>query len=182
MERKKDLRRIDDLLREAQDAGASDVHLSPNRPPYFRVDGQLRPVGDRPLAETESVKLIQELISNSPRANEQLKTKQQTDFSYVLPDTTRFRANVFFRLGSLAAALRVIPSKIRTLEELNLPLQLLQFTELKQGFVLAAGPAGHGKSTTLAALINHINNQRREHIITIEDPIEYIYKEDKKGI
>jgi twitching motility protein PilT len=175
-------RKVDDLLREAQDAGASDVHLSPNRPPHFRVAGELQPVGETALSASESVALIQELLEGNKRAQEQLQARKQVDFSYALPDNTRFRINAFYRLGSLAAALRVIPNKIRSVAELNLPPQLLKFTELKQGFVLAAGPAGHGKSTTLAALINHINTERREHIIAIEDPIEYQFSDNQSLI
>ncbi|MFH1353738.1 MAG: PilT/PilU family type 4a pilus ATPase [bacterium] len=170
-------RRIDDLLREAKEAGASDVHISPDRPPFFRIDGKLGPVGEQLLTEVETQDMIKKLIGANERADRQLSQKQQTDFSYSLPDGARFRINVFFRTGGLSAALRLIPSNIRSIEELNLPAHILQFAELKQGFVLAVGPAGHGKSTTLAALINHINQYRREHIITIEDPIEYQFKD-----
>ena len=175
-------RKIDDLLREAQDASASDVHISPGRPPYFRIAGHLEPVGETALTPDETLALIQELLSNNERAQAALETGRQADFSYALPDNTRFRVNVFYRLSNLAAALRVIPNQIKTITELNLPPQLLKFTELKQGFILATGPAGHGKSTTLAALINHINNERREHIITIEDPIEYQFVDSKSLI
>jgi twitching motility protein PilT len=175
-------RKADDLLREAQDAGASDVHLSPGRPPYFRIAGHLQPVGEEALTPEEIVALVQQLVANNERAEQDLANNRQADFSYALPDNTRFRVNVFYRLGSLAAALRVIPNQIRSIVELNLPPQLLKFSELKQGFVLATGPAGHGKSTTLAALINQINNDRREHIITIEDPIEYQFADIKSLI
>src|SRR3989344_1500803 len=176
------MRKIDDLLREAQDAGASDIHISAGRPPHFRVAGVLQAVGDQALSLEESNALITELIDKNKRAQEILQAKLQTDFSYALPPQARFRVNVFHRQGTLCAALRVIPSAVKTLEELGLPPQLLKFTELKQGFVLAAGPAGHGKSTTLAALINHINTQRREHIITIEDPIEYQFTDQQSLI
>lgn len=171
-------RRIDDLLREAKEAGASDVHISPNRPPFFRVDGQLKPVGEQFLTEVETQDMAKKLIGANERADRQLSQKHQTDVSYALPDGTRFRVNVFFRTGGLSTALRLIPSEIRSTDDLNLPAHILQFAELKQGFVLAAGPAGHGKSTTLAALVNHINQYRREHIITIEDPIEYQFKDN----
>lgn len=170
-------RRIDDLLREAKDAGASDVHISPQRPPFFRINGQLKPVGEQALTEVETSDMAKQLIGANERAERQLAQKLQADFSFSLPDGTRFRVNIYFRAGGLSAALRLVPSEIRTVEELNLPPYILQFAELKQGFVLAAGPAGHGKSTTLAALINHINQYRREHIITIEDPIEYQFQD-----
>lgn len=172
-------RRIDDLLREAQDTGASDVHLAPDRPPYFRYDGQLKPAAPAPLTADESTSLIEQLLQRNDTAREHVQKNHQADFSYALPDNSRFRVNVFSRLGALAATLRVIPGSIRSLEELNLPASLLRFTELKQGFVLTVGPAGHGKSTTLAALLNYVNSQRCEHIITIEDPIEYQFIDNK---
>ncbi|MBI4022118.1 MAG: type IV pilus twitching motility protein PilT [Candidatus Andersenbacteria bacterium] len=175
-------RSIDDLLREAQDTGASDVHLAPGRPPYFRHDGQLKPAAPEDLAPQDIAGLIEQLLQHNEPARLSVEQKHQADFSYALPDNSRFRVNVFFRLGLPAASLRVVPSSIRSVEELNLPPQLLKLTELKQGFVLAAGPAGHGKSTTLAALLNHINSQRCEHIITIEDPIEYQFIDNKSLI
>lgn len=166
-------RSLDDLLREAQDLGASDVHIAPGRPPYFRHDGQLKPASTAPLTASENASLIEQLLKGNDKARAEVRAKHQADFSYALPDNSRFRVNIFFRLGSPAASLRVIPSAIRSLEELHLPASLLRFTDLKQGFVLTVGPAGHGKTTTLAALLNHINSQRCEHIITVEDPIEY---------
>ncbi len=175
-------RRVDDLLREAKEAGASDVHVSPERPPFFRIDGKLTPVGQQALTEVEVQEMTKSLLGVSERSRRLLAEKYQVDFSYALSDGTRFRVNVFYRAGGLSAALRLVPSEVRTIEELGLPSSLLQFAELKQGFVLAAGPAGHGKSTTLAALINHINKYRREHIITIEDPIEYRFQDDKSII
>lgn len=175
-------RRVDDLLREAKEAGASDVHISPHRPPFFRIDGRLEPIGKQELTEIETQDMVKRLIGANERAQRHLAQKYQADFSFALPDGTRFRVNVYYRTGGLSAALRLIPSEVRTIEELNLPPHLLQFSELKQGFVLAAGPAGHGKSTTLAALINHINQYRREHIITIEDPIEYQFKDNQSII
>jgi len=175
------MRTIDDLLREAKDAGASDVHVSENRPPFFRVDGALHIIGENNISKEESDSMIKTLLREDERLLKQLKENRQSDFSYALSDGTRFRVNVFWHLGTLSAALRIIPKEIRTVEQLHLPPQLLQFAELKQGFVLMAGPAGHGKSTTMAALVDYINNQRREHIITVEDPIEYQFT-DKKSI
>lgn len=176
------MRTINDLLQEAAHAGASDVHISLGRPPYFRVDGKLVSIGQEPISQAESDQIIATLTDSEEHIQPQLQKDRQVDFSYALPDGTRFRVNVFYHLGSLSAALRLIPRDIRSLEELRLPAQIARFTELKQGFVLAVGPAGHGKSTTLAALIDHINQRRAEHIITIEDPIEYAFHDNQSII
>lgn len=173
------MRQVDDLLREAKAAAASDIHLTEQRTPFFRVDGVLTPVGEQPLTSEEATAMITTLLKDNQRLQAGLEQHQQVDFSYALADQTRFRVNIFRRLGVLSAALRLIPSQIRTLEELNLPPQLGHFAELKQGFVLLVGPAGHGKSTSMAALIEYINRRRREHIITIEDPIEYQFTDDQ---
>lgn len=171
------MRALDDLLREAVTAGASDVHFATGRRPHFRVNGQLQPIGDASLAEEEVGIFVASLIGAHNRSKQTLEQQRQADFSYSLTDGTRFRVNVFYRLNKLSAALRLIPKEIRSLEDLQLPPQLTQFASLRQGFVLLAGPAGHGKSTTLAAIIDYINQHRHEHIITIEDPIEYQFTE-----
>ncbi|MEK7557304.1 MAG: PilT/PilU family type 4a pilus ATPase [Patescibacteria group bacterium] len=176
------MRTVNDLLQEGKEAGASDVHISSGRPPYFRVDGRLHAVSPEPLAPAEAEQMMDALLKEHARSQEELTKERQTDFSYALSDGTRFRVNVFYHLGVLAAALRLIPSTIRTVEDLHLPPQILNFTSLKQGFVLAVGPAGHGKSTTLAALIDHINQERAEHIITVEDPIEYAFYDNQSII
>ncbi len=176
------MRRLDDLLLEAKESGASDIHLSSNRPPLFRVNGKLKPVGEKLLTETEINDFVKKIIEANSRAQGLLKKYQQVDVSYTLSDKTRFRVNIFHSTGTLSIALRLIPSNIKTIEELNLPSQILQFSELKQGFIIAAGPAGHGKSTTLAALIEHINQHRSEHVITVEDPIEYVFTDNKSII
>ncbi len=176
------MRTINDLLQEAKEAGASDVHISAGRPPYFRVDGQLHAVGSEPVSTEESREMLAALGKPNPEVVGELAKDRQADFSYALPDGTRFRVNTFYHLGTVAAALRLIPRDIRTADELHLPPQILNFTSLKQGFVLVVGPAGHGKSTTLAALIDHINQQRSEHIITIEDPIEYAFQDNQSII
>ncbi|HSX24892.1 MAG TPA: ATPase, T2SS/T4P/T4SS family, partial [Candidatus Andersenbacteria bacterium] len=164
------MREIDDLLREAQEYGASDVHVSVGRPPFFRIDGKLSPVGEKPIDLEEGKAMMNHLMAGNPSFPSMLERDRQVDFSYALPDGVRFRVNVFYHINELAAALRLIPSNIQTIEQLHLPPQILQFADLKQGFVLVVGPAGHGKSTTLAALIDYINENRREHIISIEDP------------
>lgn len=176
------MRTINDLLQEAKEAGASDVHISIKRPPYFRVDGTLRTVGNEAISDEEGKQMLGTLLQGNQQASEQLQKNRQADFSYALPDGTRFRVNTFYHLGEIAAALRLIPSTIRSVEELHLPPQVLNFTSYKQGFVLVVGPAGHGKSTTLAALIDHINQQRADHIITVEDPIEYAFHDNQSII
>ncbi|MBI3250549.1 MAG: PilT/PilU family type 4a pilus ATPase [Candidatus Andersenbacteria bacterium] len=175
------MRTIDDLLREAQEAGASDIHVTPGRPPFFRINGQLQPVGSEQITEAENKEVMATLLAANKDAESDLAENRQTDFSYELKGVARFRVNVFYHVGQLSASLRLIPASTRTVEDLHLPPQILYFAELKQGFVLVVGPAGHGKSTTLAALIDYINQNRREHIITIEDPIEYIFQ-DKQSI
>lgn len=175
------MRTIDDLLREAKAAGASDVHLTPARTPFFRVDGQLHPVGDTPITAEEMNEMVATLLKQREAATQELQKERQTDFSYSINDGTRFRVNIFYHLGVPAVALRLIPKDIRTVEDLHLPPQLINLAELKQGFVLIVGPAGHGKSTTMAALIDYINVHRREHIVTVEDPIEYQFI-DKKSL
>lgn len=176
------MRTVNDLLQEAKEAGASDVHISVNRPPHFRVDGTLHPVGSDTITAAETDAALKQLFEGRQHAQAELAEQRQADFSYAIADGTRFRVNVFYRTGLLSAALRLIPSTIRTVEELHLPPHILNFAQLKQGFVLVVGPAGHGKSTTLAALIDHINHERAEHIITIEDPIEYAFHDNKSII
>ncbi len=175
------MRAIDDLLREAKEAGASDVHISVGRLPCFRVDGILQPIGDTPLTDEEASEMISHLLKGEERNLKTLELVRQVDFSYAVSGGTRFRVNIFYHLDRLSASLRLIPNEIRTVEQLHLPPQVLHFADLKQGFVLMVGPAGHGKSTTLAALIDYINLNRREHIITIEDPIEYQFQ-DRQSI
>lgn len=165
------------LLKQAVDKQASDVHVAPGRPPAIRIDGELNNAADAALQASDIESVIKVLIDGNKRAQEHFEKNSQADFSYALDDGTRFRVNVYRRLGNVAVALRLIPKEIKNLEQLGLPPQLVEFAEMKQGFVLVVGPAGHGKSTTLAALIDHINQTRREHIITIEDPIEYQFQE-----
>ena len=175
------MRAIDDLLREANEAGASDVHVTTGRPPFFRVDGALQSIGTEPITDEEIKQIVSTVMADNENALSDLNQFKQADFSYALQNGPRFRVNVFYHVGQPSVALRLIPTKIRTVEELHLPPQVLYFCDLKQGFVLCVGPAGHGKSTSLAALIDYINENRQEHIITIEDPVEYLFV-DKKSI
>jgi len=170
--------KLNDLLLTAARQNASDLHLAVGRHPTLRIDGTLIPLQKEPILTPETA---QNLIFNlfTPEQQEKFLKEKELDFSYAFEDKARFRINVFYQRGYIAAALRLIPSQIRSIEELNLPPVLHDFTKLSQGFVLVVGPAGHGKSTTLAALLDEINHTRTDHIITIEDPVEYIFTQDK---
>ncbi len=166
------------LLEVVIQQGASDLHLSVARHPTLRIDGKLVPLSSENILTRKDVfDLCSALINEDQLEN--LKKELQIDFTYELEGKMRFRVNIFFETGNLAAALRLIPFKIRTLEELKLPSILHQVIRQNQGLVLIVGPTGVGKSTTLAALVDEINHTRTEHIITIEDPIEYIYNPDR---
>jgi len=170
--------KLNDLLLTTARQNASDLHLGVGRHPTLRIDGVLIPLQKEPILTPE---MAENLIFNllTPEQKEKFLKEKEIDFSYTFEDKARFRVNVFYQRGYVAAALRLIPAQIRTIEELNLPPILHDFTRLSQGFVLVVGPAGHGKSTTLAALLDEINRTRTDHIITIEDPVEYIFTQDK---
>ncbi len=173
--------KLKDLLLLAARQNASDLHLAVGRRPTLRIDGNLIPVQQEPILTPENAKgLVFSLLT--PQQQEQLVAEKEIDFAYSFEDKARFRVNVYIQRGFFAAALRLIPSKIRTVEELNLPPILHDFTRLAQGFMLAVGPAGHGKSTTLAAVVDEINHSRTEHIITVEEPIEYLFIQDRSII
>lgn len=172
---------IKQLLKLMIDQQASDLHLMVGVPPYLRVDGALKPVEGETVLTTEMAKeLIFPLLT--PQQKDLFLVNKELDFSVELGNLGRFRANVYFQKGSMAAALRLIIEKIRSIEELGLPKICYQMAELRQGLVLVTGPTGHGKSTTIAAIINQINQNRADHIVTIEDPIEYVYKSEKSII
>ena len=171
--------KLSDLLTETARQNASDLHLAVGRKPTLRIDGVLVPLEKEPIMTPESAEgIIFELLT-VPGQKEKLATDRQIDLAYSFEDKARFRVNAYYQRGYLAAALRLIPSRIRTVEELNLPPILHDFTNLSQGFVLVVGPAGHGKSTTLAAILDEINHAQSDHIITIEDPVEYLFTQDK---
>lgn len=169
------------LLTHVLEADASDLHLIAGRPPTIRIDGRLSAIPDIPVYNQEDIeKLVAVLLNDFHK--QYLKEHLQVDFSYAFKDEARFRVNVYYQKGTLAGAFRHIPSRIRTVEELNLPSIITKFTEFRQGLVLVVGPTGHGKSTSLAALIDLINRSRDGHIITIEDPVEYLFTPDKSLI
>jgi len=173
--------KMGELLMQAARQNASDIHFVVGRKPTLRVDDVLIPIQpEAVLTPQRSEELIFTLLA--PKQKEELLTGKEIDFSYGFEDKARFRVNVYYQKGYLSAALRLIPGKIKTIDELNLPPLLHDFAGLSQGFILVVGPAGHGKSTTLAAILDEINHKRTEHIITIEDPVEYIFVQDKSII
>ena len=171
---------IHDLLQKTVSAKASDLHLTVGSPPTLRIAGELSSVPEAAVLDPKQAEdLVFSLFNEEQK--KRFREEREMDFSFSFGDVSRFRANAFYQKGYPAAALRFIPFKIPTIEELNLPKILYDFCKLPQGFVLITGPAGQGKSTTLASMINEINETREVHIITIEDPIEYIF-ESKKAL
>ncbi len=169
---------LEGLLSFVLEAAASDLHLLAGKPPIIRVDSNLVPVEGYGVYDADSLADLLLVLLNEARAM-QLREKRQVDFSYSFKDQARFRVNLYYQKGTLAGAFRHIPTKIRTLAELNLPSRLADFMKYRQGLILMCGPTGHGKSSTLAALIDLVNHARADHVITIEDPIEYIFTQDK---
>lgn len=164
---------IDDLLRIVVEKGGSDLHVAVGIPPVIRVDGQLLPTNYERVDPQTSQRLIYDILTDEQI--QRFETNLELDFSYSLARMSRFRVNVFRDRGNVAMAFRVIPARVPTLKELQLPAVLEELTRLPRGLILVTGPTGSGKSTTLAAMINQINNERSVHIITIEDPIEYLH-------
>ncbi len=172
---------LKDLLETTLTQRASDLHISVGHPPILRIGGRLIFLVKRKKISPEDAKrLAFELLTENQQ--ERFLREREIDFSYSLGEKARFRVNVFFQKGNIACALRLIPSKIPNIEDLNLPSLLHEFIRSAQGFILITGPSSQGKSTTLAALIDEINHTRAVHIITIEDPIEYVFEDDRSII
>jgi twitching motility protein PilT len=169
---------MDDLFRILVGMKASDLHMSVGSPPLVRHDGEIKPIPDRGVltaADTERI-----LWPIAPERNrEEFKRRHDTDFAYEIPDLARFRCNFFMDRKGMGGVFRVIPSKIMTAEEMGLPREILQLCHLPKGLVLVTGPTGSGKSTTLCALIDYVNRHRTDHIITIEDPLEFVHENKK---
>ncbi|HSX42142.1 MAG TPA: type IV pilus twitching motility protein PilT [Candidatus Saccharimonadales bacterium] len=165
------------LLDLAVEKNASDLHITVGTPPILRVDGRLLALTDQGVLTAETAERLLSSIM-TPEQTERLTTRRELDFSFGY-QKMRFRTNAFYQKGNIGAALRLIPVAIKTMEQLGVPPILERFAEPSQGFVIITGPTGHGKSTTLAALVEHINQTRAEHIITIEDPIEYVFEHQK---
>ena len=169
---------LKELLNLTVKQQASDLHLSCGHPPVLRMAGVLVPLFKKNKLTFQDTEGLAKALMTEAQYERLLKSKE-IDFSYDFENKSRFRINIFFQRGKISCALRLVPTKIRSIEELNLPSVMHDFTKAPQGFVLITGPSSQGKSTTLAALVDEINHQRPDHVITIEDPIEYIFKEDR---
>jgi twitching motility protein PilT len=168
------------LLDEAMSRKASDLHITVGLPPVLRIDGKLTAIaGEEVISPDASQKLAESIMTESQL--ERFTSKKEVDFSFGY-QAMRFRSNIFQERGNVSAALRLIPKEIRSLAELGLPSMVEKFTLPTQGLVLVTGPTGHGKTTTIAAMVKHINDTRREHVLTVEDPIEYLFEHNKSII
>src|SRR3954465_9238014 len=166
---------IDELLEHMVARDASDLHVTVGTPPVIRVRGEVERLDEfAPLTPEDTQQLLYRILSSEQQ--KQLEIKRQLDFSHSIPGLARFRVNVYFQRESIGAAFRLIPPELKTLEELGMPSTLHLLTDKPRGLVLVTGPTGSGKSTTLAALIDEINRNRSEHILTIEDPIEFLHR------
>ncbi len=165
------------LLQTMIEKGASDLHLTTGTPPQIRVDGALAPLNLPPLPPAETKQLIYSVLTDAQK--HKFEEENELDFSFGLKGLSRFRANVFMQRGAVAAALRTIPFKIMTFDELGLPAVVRDLVKKPRGLILVTGPTGSGKSTTLATMIDTINSERHEHIVTIEDPIEFLHPHKK---
>lgn len=168
---------IDDLLRQAYERKASDFHLTVGLPPMVRVDGELTPLPYQTLTPQETQRLMYEVLSDDNITK--FEGTHEVDCSYTVKDLARFRMNVYMQRGSVAAALRLIPSRIPSFDELRLPSIIREMSKRTSGLILVTGPTGSGKSTTIAAMLDDINETRHDHILTIEDPIEYLHQHKK---
>jgi twitching motility protein PilT len=169
------------FLEEVIEIGASDLHLTGGIPPTIRVNGQLRPIrGYRPLKPTDLQELLYSILSQKQR--ETFEENLELDVSYSLPGKARFRVNVFRQRDAIGSVMRLIPYEIKSIDDLGLPPAVKEFAKLRRGLVLVTGITGSGKSTTLAGLIDIINSSRAEHIMTVEDPIEFLHRHKKAVI
>ncbi|MDK2810833.1 MAG: twitching motility protein PilT [Petroclostridium sp.] len=168
---------IDELLKHTVEKGASDLHITVGIPPIMRLHGKLIPIGEHKLMPEDTERYIRQILNES-----QLKAfqeKGEMDLSFSLAGIGRFRVNVFKQRGTMAAAIRLVASKIPNPEDLGLPSSVIELSKKTRGLILVTGPTGSGKSTTLASLINLINHERADHILTLEDPIEYLHRHHK---
>lgn len=165
---------LDSLFERMVSRGASDLHLTAGEPPRMRIDGKIVRLDVRPVSHEQMLGLLKEI---APKPNwDEFSEERDTDFSYAYPGTGRFRANYFRDVTGACAVFRLIPEQIRTLEELGLPAAVVGLCQLKKGLILVTGPTGSGKSTTLASMVDYVNRTRDEHIITIEDPVEFVHE------
>jgi twitching motility protein PilT len=169
--------RVDDLLRQMRQQGASDLHLTSGSAPYMRIDGEMVKQNYKSVSAETCQSLIFEILTENQK--ELFTDVFDLDFSYPLQGVGRFRVNVFMQRHGIAACFRLIPEHIKTITELDLPEQLVDLVNVSEGLILVTGPTGSGKSTTLASLIHEINTQHQAHIITIEDPIEFVHENNR---
>ena len=168
---------LETLIHDALERNASDIHLTVGEPPIFRLDGELTNFGEVPLTEADTTAYVQELIT--PGLLKEFHEMGEADFAVTYHDLVRMRCNVFRQRGMTALALRLLPLRISSSEELGLPPVVVAQADKPRGLVLVTGPTGSGKSSTLAALLDHINHTQRRHIITLEEPIEYLHTSDQ---
>jgi twitching motility protein PilT len=173
--------KIDELLRAATHFGASDLHCKAGSQPFMRIGGELRPVASAPrLTQEDTLDMAFSMMSN--RQKQRFKEANEADIAYGVSGLGRFRANIFQQRGTVGMVLRVIPDKVRTITELGLPPIVEQIADEQRGLILVTGTTGSGKSTTLAAMIDYINSTRGGHVITIEDPIEFLHRDKKSFV
>ncbi|MEO2074629.1 MAG: type IV pilus twitching motility protein PilT [Bacillus sp. (in: firmicutes)] len=166
--------KIDNILRAALEFKASDIHITVGVPPVFRINGDIKRYGKEMLLPADTEEMAKQIIPEN--LWDQFKEKGELDFSYGIPGASRFRVNAYHQRKSVSLALRVVASKTPTLEDLDLPEIITKLVDKPQGLILVTGPTGSGKSTTLASMIDYMNRTMRKHIITLEDPIEYLHK------
>jgi len=164
---------LNSMLKTMVEQGASDLHITTNSPPMIRIDGALRPLNAPPMSPSETKQLSYSILTDKQK--QRLEEDLELDFSFGIKGLSRFRANVYHQRGAIAAAFRQIPYEIRGFRELGLPPVVEALCKKPRGLVLVTGPTGSGKSTTLAAMLDRVNQERNEHIVTIEDPVEYLH-------
>lgn len=167
-------------LRNASDNGASDLHFSPGVPPMRRINARLERLASRPLTADECLAVVRGITTKDHW--QQVQEQGDTDFSYTIDNVHRYRVHVYMQRGCVSAAIRVIPRQMPTVSGLGLPQPVVQFTERRDGLLLVTGPAGSGKSSTLAALVDYVNHRQAKHIVTLEDPIEFLHAHDRSVI
>lgn len=165
------------LLEEMVNRGASDLHITTAAPPMYRKDGRLEKSNYAPLSPSDVEKLVYSILNDEQK--KKFEMKKELDLSFGVPGLSRFRANVFYQRGQVACAIRTIPFKIRSFKQLGLPPVVADMSSKQKGLILVTGPTGCGKSTTLAAIIDKIDRERKVHIVTIEDPIEYLFRHQR---
>ena len=168
---------LQQLLKAMVEKGASDLHITTGSPPQLRIDGRLVPLKTAPLTPVETKQLCYSILTDAQK--HKFEEENELDLSFGVKGLSRFRANVFMQRGAVAGAFRTIPFKILTFQELGLPPIVSHLSEKPRGLILVTGPTGSGKSTTLAAMLDKVNRERSEHIVTIEDPVEYLHSHKK---